>query len=236
MGELRRMTQFKDKSAKVTMANGTEFIPTGLFMYPVLMAADILLYDADFVVVGHDQKQHVELTRDIAIGMNKKYGAKLFKATEPLIPNHGSRIMDLANPTIKMSKSNQNETGTIFLNDKPALAVKKIMGAKTDSLNKVHFDFVKQPGISNLMTIYSCLTDTPLTNIENQYKDKSYGEFKKDLAEIVNKFLVSFQTKYKQFATEINKILKALSASAIKCNKIANTKLDLVYKAIGMRK
>jgi tryptophanyl-tRNA synthetase len=144
--------------------------------------------------------------------------------------------MDLINPTIKMSKSNQNENGTIFLDDKPALAIKKIMSAKTDSLNKVHFDFTKQPGISNLMTIFSCLTDTPLTSIEDQYKDKSYGEFKKDLAEIVNKFLVSFQTKHKQFATEINKILKTLNTNAIKCNKIANAKLDLIYKTIGMRK
>jgi tryptophanyl-tRNA synthetase len=236
MGELNRMTQFKDKSIKVNLANGTEFIPTGLFMYPILMASDILLYDVDFVVVGQDQKQHVELTRDIAIRMNKKYNANLFKETEPLIPKHGAKIMDLVNPTIKMSKSNQNENGTIFLDDDPKIASKKIMAAKTDSLNKVHFDFVNQPGISNLMMIYSCLSDVTLDKLESKYVNKSYGDFKKDLATILSNFLVAFQSKYQKFHKDIKKILDALKTNAYKCNEVANAKLQLVYKTIGLIK
>jgi tryptophanyl-tRNA synthetase len=236
MGELNRMTQFKDKSIKVNLANGTEYIPTGLFMYPVLMAADILMYDVDFVVVGQDQKQHVELTRDISLSMNKKYGVKLFKEVEPLIPKQGAKIMDLVNPVIKMSKSNQNVNGTIFLDDEPNIAIKKIMSAKTDSLNKVHFDLENQPGISNLMMIYSCLTNITLDKLESKYVNKSYGDFKKDLSKLIADFLTDFQSKYQNFHKDIKTILDTLKSNAKKCNELADKKLQLVYETIGMRK
>jgi tryptophanyl-tRNA synthetase len=158
MGELSRMTQFKDKSNKLVAHNGTEYIPVGLFAYPILMAADILLYDVNYVIVGADQKQHVELTRDIASRMNSRYG-NMFTIPQPLIPKQGARIMDLVSPQQKMSKSSINKNGTIFLLDSPEIASKKIMGAKTDSLDQVKYDSTKQPGISNLMVIYSCITN-----------------------------------------------------------------------------
>jgi tryptophanyl-tRNA synthetase len=235
MGELTRMTQFKDKSAKLTLSNKTTTIPTGLFMYPVLMAADILLYDADYVVVGIDQKQHVELTRDLALRINHKYG-NLFKIPEPMIPKTGAKIMDLLNPAIKMSKSNTNEKGTIFLLDKPEVAVAKIMGAKTDSLNKVNYDEQQQPGISNLLTMYSCLTDTSVAKIVHQYHGQNYGVFKKDLAKIVQEFLNDFQKQYHQIINHPTDLFNALQQNAKKCTKIADAKLVSVYKAIGLKK
>jgi tryptophanyl-tRNA synthetase len=235
MGELSRMTQFKDKSAKVTLANGTETIPTGLFMYPVLMAADILLYDADYVVVGVDQKQHVELTRDLAIKMNKKYG-DIFKICEPLIPKTGAKIMDLLNPTIKMSKSNTNENGTIFLLDSSEVATKKIMGSKTDSLNKVNFDEKNQPGISNLLIIYSCLSNEKIPSIVKRFENKNYGEFKKSLVQIVTNFLIDFQKKYQKAIANPASLIKQLQTNAKKCQDISNKKLAQVYQAIGMIK
>jgi tryptophanyl-tRNA synthetase len=235
MGELSRMTQFKDKSAKLTLSNKTTTIPASLFMYPVLMAADILLYDPNYVLVGADQKQHLELTRDIALRMNNKYG-NLFQVPEPMIPKSGAKIMDLINPTIKMSKSNTNENGTIFLLDSPTEAESKIMSAKTDSLNKISYDEKNQPGISNLLTIYSCLSNQKIDNIVKQYENKNYGAFKKDLAKVVGDFLKDFQARYQQIIGDPGKLISILNKNADICTKIANTKLMNVYKAIGLIK
>jgi tryptophanyl-tRNA synthetase len=235
MGELTRMTQFKDKSVKVTASNGTEFIPTGIFLYPILMVADILLYDANYVIVGSDQKQHVELTRDLAERMNKRYG-QIFTVPEPVIPEHGARIMDLINPTIKMSKSNANENGTIFLLDPPEKAVKKIMGAKTDSLNKVRFNPNEQPGVSNLVIIYSCFSNKSIEAIETKYKDADYGIFKKDLALLISDYLKAFQTKYQAAIVQYHVLAKQLEVNAKHCLDITSIKLNQVYRKIGLIK
>jgi tryptophanyl-tRNA synthetase len=227
------MTQYKDKSANLTQANKTTSIPVGLFMYPVLMAADILLYDVDYVVVGIDQKQHLELCNDIAIRMNKKYG-NLFKIPEPMIDKSTAKIMDLKNPSIKMSKSNVDVNGTVFLLDSVEIATKKIMSSKTDSLNKVKFDITNQPGVSNLLTIYSSLSGESIESLENMYKDTDYGQFKKDLAKVLGNFLLDFQTRYHKAFKEFAQIEKHIFDNTKKCNTIANDKIELVKKKIGL--
>ena len=236
IGELNRMTQFKDKSKKFTNANGTDTIPAGLFTYPVLMAADILLYDPEFVPVGSDQKQHMELTQNLAMRMNKKYG-EIFTIPKPYIPKVGARIMDLQNPNIKMSKSTANQNGVIYLLDEPEVARKKIMSAKTDSLNQVKFDVKNQPGVSNLIGIYSALTNLPINEIEKKYKNKNYGDFKKDLADKLVIFLIKIQKNYHDVYKDYEKkIVPILKENAKYLNKIANKKLDLVYKKVGLKK
>jgi len=236
IGELNRMTQFKDKSKKFTNANGTDTIPAGLFTYPVLMAADILLYDPEFVPVGSDQKQHMELTQNLAMRMNKKYG-EIFTIPKPYIPKVGARIMDLQDPNIKMSKSTANQKGVIYLLDEPEVARKKIMSAKTDSLNQVKFDVKNQPGVSNLIGIYSALTNLPINEIEKNYKNKNYGDFKKDLADKLVIFLIKIQKNYHDVYKDYEKkIIPILKANAKYLNKIANKKLDLVYKKVGLEK
>lgn len=235
VGELNRMTQYKDKMQKFTNANGTETVPAGLFTYPVLMAADILLYDADLVPVGSDQKQHLELTRTLASRMNKKYG-ECFKVPEPYIVKTGSRIMDLVDPNIKMSKSNSNEKGTIFLLDDIENARKKIMSAKTDSLNQVKYDTVNQPGVSNLISIYSALTNKTVEEIETTFKNKNYGEFKKALADVVCDTLKVIQNNYQQAVDEYEqKIKPILVTNTKKVNEIANHKLETIYHKIGVK-
>jgi tryptophanyl-tRNA synthetase len=186
-GELSRMTQFKDKSVRLNkMGNGTETIPTGLLIYPTLMAADILLYDTNLVPVGKDQKQHVELTRDIATRFNNKYG-NTFVIPDVYMTEDNPEIMDLKDPTKKMSKSATDKNASIFLFDKPAEVEKKIKSALTDCENKVKYDKIKQPGISNLITIYSCISGMKIKAIEKKYaKVENYGVFKKDLIVIVN--------------------------------------------------
>lgn len=236
IGELNRMTQFKDKSKKFTNANGTDTIPAGLFTYPVLMAADILLYDPEFVPVGSDQKQHMELTQNLAMRMNKKYG-EIFTIPKPYIPKVGARIMDLQDPNIKMSKSTANQKGVIYLLDEPEVARKKIMSAKTDSLNQVKFDVKNQPGVSNLIGIYCALTNLPVMEIEKKYKNKNYGDFKKDLADKLVIFLIKIQKNYHDVYKDYEKkIVPILKENAKYLNKIANKKLDLVYKKVGLEK
>ncbi|MGL4616746.1 MAG: tryptophan--tRNA ligase [Mycoplasmoidaceae bacterium] len=231
LGELNRMNQFKSKSIK--QSNKTETIPTGLLIYPCLMAADILLYDADIVPVGDDQKQHIELTKILADRFNKKYGSKVFKIPEFYPPKVGGKIMDLLQPTFKMSKSNENKKGTIFLLDKIEDVKKKIMGSKTDSLNRVKFDTKNQPGISNLLTIYSSLSGTSIKELEKKYIDKSYGEFKKDLANIVCDFIQDIQNKYKD-AKNDKKINEQLMKNTKICKKEANKKIRKVHKIMGL--
>ncbi|MDD2433849.1 MAG: tryptophan--tRNA ligase [Bacilli bacterium] len=229
MGELKRMTQFKDKSQKLNDSS----INVGLFTYPDLMAADILIYDPKYIPVGEDQKQHVELTRDIAIRMNNKYG-EMFTIPEPLVASEGARIMSLSNPSKKMSKSDETgDKGCIYLLDDPKLAAKKIMSAVTDSEANVKYDVTNKPGISNLMEIYGALSGKTNQEIEAEFKGQNYGVFKSAVADIVVTTLTEIQAKYKQLMAsgEINEIYQQ---GAIKARAIANQKLHKVYRKLGI--
>lgn len=226
MGELQRMTQYKSKTA-----NGETGITAGLFTYPCLMAADILLYDAEYVPVGIDQKQHVELTRNLAERFNHRY-SDTFVLPEPLMASHGQKIYSLQEPTKKMSKSEDNPKGTIDLLDDPKIARKKIMSAVTDSIGIVQYDPKNQPGISNLLTIESCLSNEPIESIVERFKGKGYGEFKKEVGDTVYKFLEQLQEKYRQIIAS-NTIDEVLNQGAEKANYIANKKIRKVYKKVG---
>lgn len=229
MGELSRMTQFKCKST----AQSKGGVDTGLFVYPTLMVADILLYNTAIVPVGKDQQQHVELTRDIAERFNKRYG-NTFEMPDVYVAPVGNKILNLQNPLEKMNKSdNGDNKGTIFLLDDIAVAKKKIMSAKTDSINKVHFDEENQPGISNLMSILSKITDETFESIENRYVGKGYGEFKKEVAEVVGNLLADIQEKYKKYNNEevLNEILKKGAENA---RVVASATLSRATKALGL--
>lgn len=226
MGEASRMTQFKDKSKK------KENIPIGLFTYPVLMAADILLYDADFIPTGIDQKQHVELARDIAIRFNNKYG-ETFIVPKPKISKFGAKIMDLQNPTKKMSKSAENEKGTICLLDEESVIRKKIASAVTDSDGFVKYDPKKKPGISNLLMIYACLKNVSIEEAEAKFNGYNYGSFKGEVADVVVKKLTEIQNKYYRLihSEELDKIL---DEGRDKVTAIAEKKVKEVYKKVGL--
>ena len=228
LGELNRMTQFKDKQA-----HGETNLSGGLYTYPSLMAADILLYDPDYVPVGDDQKQHVELTRDLAIRMNNRYG-DLFKVPEPLIAKTGARIMSLSDPSKKMSKSDETNKGCIYLLDTEKQARKKVMSAVTDSLANVHFDPENQPGIANLMQIMSSLqNDRPFGEIEQEFAGRGYGDFKRAVADEVCAKLNEIQGRYNEIlASDV--IETTLKDGAAKAGVIASAKLAKVQKAIGM--
>lgn len=225
-GELSRMTQFKDKSQK------KESFSAGLLTYPILMAADILTYDVDFVPVGIDQKQHVELARNIAERFNKRYG-NTFKIPEPLISKEGTKIMDLQVPTKKMSKSSESKKGTIGLLDDIDSIRKKIMSATTDSEMIIRFDPVNKPGISNLMNIYSSLTGTSLSDIEKKFCNSNYGEFKKSVADVVVNLVSDIQKRYNEFESnfELDKILDSGREDMI---KISKNKFELMKNKIGL--
>ena len=228
MGELNRMTQFKDKQAK-----GEKNLSGGLYTYPALMAADILLYSPDYVPVGEDQKQHVELTRDVAERMNNRYG-QLFTVPEPLVAKVGARIMSLSDPTKKMSKSDETNKGCIYLLDDLKVARKKVMSAVTDSLGKVHYDPENQPGISNLMQILSSLSnERSFEDIEKEFEGKGYGDFKKAVADAVCAKLEEIQTRYNEIINS-DLIETTLANGAKKASAIASEKLNKVQKAIGM--
>ncbi|MGN0719231.1 MAG: tryptophan--tRNA ligase [Anaerovoracaceae bacterium] len=220
-GELSRMTQFKDKS------KNKESAPTGLFTYPVLMAADILLYDTDIVPVGNDQKQHIELCRDIATRVNNKY-KKTFVIPEGRYLKEGARIMALDDPTKKMSKSAENIHSRISLLDDPAKIKKSIMKATTDSDGVVKFDVENKPGISNLMNIYSVLSGISLEDLEAKYEGKGYGDFKKDLVEVTVEALAPIRSRYEEIrhSEELIEILKdgAQRADAIAQKTMARVK------------
>jgi len=192
MGELERMTQFKDKTQKQDTS-----ITSSLFTYPALMAADIILYDADYVPVGDDQKQHLELARTIATRFNNYYG-DFFTVPEPLIPEVGARIMDLQNPEKKMSKSEENDKGYITMFDDAETIRRKIRSAVTDSVGIISFNAENQPGLANLLTIYASVTDRTIDDIVLQYRDSSYKEFKDDLAEIIVNVLIPIQANYQE--------------------------------------
>lgn len=227
-GELSRMHQFKEKSKK------SDNFTAGLFTYPVLMAADILLYDINYVPVGIDQKQHVEIARDIAERFNNKYG-KTFVIPEPLIKDTGTKIMDLVDPSKKMSKSSVNQKGVIRLLDDSDSIRKKIMSATTDSESIIKFDTVNKPGISNLINIYSALTGINTKQIEEKFKDSNYGTFKKEVAEVVVKEIEEIQKRYEQFINS-DIIDKILDEGAIKTRTLAKEKYENAKNKMGFHR
>ena len=226
MGELSRMTQFKDKSSKMK----EEAIGLGLFAYPVLMAADIVLYDSKVIPVGEDQVQHVELARDLVKRFNNRYGEVLVMPRAE-VNKVGARIMSLSDPTKKMSKSDPK--GDIYLKDEPAVMRKKIMSAVTDMEAHVHYDPEKQPGISNLMTILSCLTGKSFDEIEKEFEGKGYGDFKRAVADAVVNTLEPLQQRAKAII-ESGEVDKVLEKGAKRANEIASQVLVRVQKAIGL--
>ncbi len=225
-GELSRMTQFKDKS------KNKESAPTGLFSYPVLMAADILLYDTDIVPVGNDQKQHIELCRDIAIRINNKY-KKTFVVPDGRFLKEGARIMALDDPTKKMSKSAENIHSRISLLDEPSKIKKSIMKAITDSDGIVKFDVENKPGISNLLNIYSVLSGMTIKELETKYEGKGYGEFKKDLVEIVTESLAPIKERYEQIRHS-DELIQILKEGAKKADAIAQQTMKRVKDNFGL--
>lgn len=226
MGEASRMTQYKDKSKKVTN------IPVGLFTYPILMASDILLYDADYVPTGIDQKQHVELCRDLALRFNNKYG-ETFKVPTPMIPEMGAKIMDLQEPTKKMSKSSANPKGNIFLLDDEKIIRKKIMSAVTDSDMSICYNPETKPGISNLLTIYACMKDISIDEAVTHLKDYNYGNLKKEVADAVVERIIPIQEKYHELINS-EYLDKILDEGRDKTVAIAKKKYDEVIAKVGL--
>ncbi|MDE7264319.1 MAG: tryptophan--tRNA ligase [Anaeroplasmataceae bacterium] len=229
MGELSRMTQYKDKTSKMS-DHGS--IPTGIFIYPALMASDILLYDADYIPVGLDQKQHVELTRDLAIRFNNRY-SETFVVPEPVTPKTGAKISSLSNPEKKMSKS-ESEKGTIYLLEDLAITRKKIMSAVTDCDNQIEFDIEHKPGISNLLTILSALTKKSIDRLVLEYQGVGYGTFKKVVADAVCEEIGQLQKRVKEIQ-DSNIIDKILEDGANKASYLARKKLSKVYRKIGLK-
>ena len=230
IGELSRMTQYKSKKEK----QGKDGIDLGLLIYPALMAADILLYDAEIVPVGSDQKQHIEITRDLGERFNKRYG-KTFKLPEYYIPEVGAKIMNLQNPNEKMSKSSpKNDKGTIFILDDIKVTKKKIMSAVTDTDNKIVFDEENKPGISNLLSIYSRVTNIEIKELEQIFKNSSYKDFKESLANEIEKFILPIQEKYKKYrySSELYSILEKGRENA---KVYASKKLNEVRNKIGLK-
>lgn len=228
IGELERMTQYKDKSSK------QESVGAGLLVYPPLMVADIVLYDAQFVPVGDDQKQHIELTRDFVDRFNARYGESILVKPEGIFPKAGGRVMSLQDPTSKMSKSDANPKAYISMLDDPKVITKKIKGAVTDSLGIVQYDKKNQPAIANLLEMYSVLIDESIDSIVARYEGQGYGKFKGDLAELVVSVLEPIQKRYEELLAgdELDKILEE---GAIKASEVANRTLARMEKAIGLK-
>lgn len=227
IGELERMTQFKDKKVKQVAG-----VSAGLLTYPSLMAADILLYDANLVPVGVDQKQHLELTRNLAERFNTKYG-DTFAVPEPYIAKTGAKIMSLTEPEKKMSKSDENPKSYISLLDELPVIMKKIKSAVTDSDATIKYDLENKPGISNLLTIYSCISGMTITEIEAKYENSNYAEFKNDLANVVANEIEPIQKRYNELinSKELDEILDQGRDYA---NYLANRKLSKVYNKVGL--
>lgn len=225
MGQLNRMIQYKEKS------DGKDFVSVGLFDYPALMAADILLYGTTEVPVGEDQKQHVELTRDAAERFNSKYG-QTFVMPTPVIPKEGGRVMSLVDPLKKMSKSDPNPNGAVGLLENPVSTRKKIMSAVTDSGSEVKYDWENKPGISNLLEILSQFSDIPIPELEKRFAGQNYGQFKTAVADEVEKFLTGFQQKYAEISGS-GKLGTILKEGAQKAYRLSHPKLLGVYKKVG---
>ncbi len=225
MGEMQRMTQFKDKSLK-----NPKSVNVGLFNYPILMASDILLYQSDLVPVGEDQKQHLELTRNIAEKFNRDFG-NCFKVPEPLIAKVGARVMGLDDPKVKMSKSHKGANHAIFLLDEPNIIVKKIKKAATDSMGVIAFD-EKREGVFNLLNIYMLLSDESPENIEERFKNKGYGDFKKELAEVVIQSLKPIQERYKEISDD--EVKAVLNGGVEKARPLARATYQKAKELMGL--
>ncbi|WP_305861692.1 tryptophan--tRNA ligase [Helicobacter pylori] len=225
MGEMQRMTQFKDKSLK-----NPKSVNVGLFNYPILMASDILLYQSDLVPVGEDQKQHLELTRNIAEKFNRDFG-NCFKVPEPLIAKVGARVMGLDDPKVKMSKSHQGANHAIFLLDEPDIIVKKIKKAATDSMGVIAFD-EKREGVFNLLNIYMLLSDESPENIEERFKNKGYGDFKKELAEVMIQALKPIQERYKEISDD--EVKAVLNGGTEKARPLARATYQKAKELMGL--
>lgn len=228
MGELSRMTQFKDKSAK-----HEDNINAGLFTYPVLMAADILLYQSHLVPVGADQKQHLEIARDIAERFNNAYGPA-FVIPDPYIPKAGARVMSLQDPTQKMSKSDPNPNGYIAIMDEPALILKKFKRAVTDSDGEIRFDPAMKPGVSNLLALFTTFTGMDLEAAEAHFAGKGYGHLKTEVAEAVIAELTPLQVKYTQLQADPGYLRKIVTEGAAKARVRASATLNDVYNRVGL--
>jgi tryptophanyl-tRNA synthetase len=228
-GEASRMTQFKDKSQK----SGADRINVGLFTYPILQAADILLYQPDFVPVGEDQRQHVELTRDIAQRFNSKY-KEIFNIPKPEIIKSLAKINDLQDPTAKMSKSASSMAGVIELLDSPEVTLKKFKSSVTDDGKEVKFDEKAKPGISNLLTIHSALSGKSVSDLENEFSGKGYGDFKTAVAEVVIAKLEPIGKRTRELMDDPAELSRVLSNGAQKANEVASTTLKAAYSAIGL--
>ena len=227
-GEASRMTQFKDKSAK----GGAERATVGLFTYPILQAADILIYQADRVPVGEDQRQHLELTRDLAGRFNHRFG-KTFRLPEPFIVKETAKIGDLQDPTAKMSKSASTPAGIIELLDDPKVSAKKVRSAVTDSGREVVFDHENKPGVSNLLTIYAALTGRKIAEIEGEYAGRGYGDFKKDLADLVVEFVTPFREKTLAYLDDPAQLDAILAAGAERARAVTAPTLARVFDRLG---
>ncbi|GAA8540040.1 tryptophan--tRNA ligase [Helicobacter pylori] len=225
MGEMQRMTQFKDKSLK-----NPKSVNVGLFNYPILMASDILLYQSDLVPVGEDQKQHLELTRNVAEKFNRDFG-NCFKVPEPLIAKVGARVMGLDDPKVKMSKSHKGANHAIFLLDEPDIIVKKIKKATTDSMGVIAFD-EKREGIFNLLNIYMLLSDESPEKIEERFKNKGYGDFKKELAEVMIQALKPIQERYQEISYD--EVKAVLNCGAEKARPLARATYQKAKELMGL--
>lgn len=230
MGELNRMTQFKDKSQK----HETN-INVGLYDYPVLMAADILLYQSELVPVGADQKQHLELTRDLAKRFNNRFKQDIFKIPEPFIPEttSGGRIMSLQDPTSKMSKSDENKNNIIGLLDDPKMIIKKFKKAQTDSGSEIHYDLDNKPGVSNLLTIYSVISGLSIPEVEKHFEGKMYGHLKVELGELVAEYLRPIQEEFYRIRENETELKAILKQGAEHAQAKAQQTLKAVHEAIG---
>ncbi|GAA7511080.1 tryptophan--tRNA ligase [Helicobacter pylori] len=225
MGEMQRMTQFKDKSLK-----NPKSVNVGLFNYPILMASDILLYQSDLVPVGEDQKQHLELTRNVAEKFNRDFG-DCFKVPEPLIAKVGARVMGLDDPKVKMSKSHKGANHAIFLLDEPDVIVKKIKKAATDSIGVIEFDETRE-GVFNLLNIYMLLSDENPEKIEERFKNKGYGDFKKELAEVVIQSLKPIQERYREISDD--EVKAVLNCGAEKARPLARATYQKAKELMGL--
>lgn len=228
-GEASRMTQFKDKSQR----QGADAASVGLFTYPMLMASDILLYQADAVPVGEDQRQHVELTRDLAIRFNSRFG-ETFTVPEAQIQKGTAKIFDLQDPTAKMSKSAESEVGLIKVLDAPAVTRKKIMRAVTDADGEIRYDREAKPGVSNLLTIYSVLTGRMVESIEREFAGRGYGDLKKGLAEVVEETFAPVRARTEELLGDRAELDRLLAGAADRANEVASTTLARVYDAMGI--
>lgn len=226
-GELNRMTQFKDKSA------GRDSVSAGLFDYPVLMAADILLYDTEEVPVGDDQRQHVELTRDLAIRFNHRFG-ETFVVPKATFPEVGARIMDLQNPTRKMSKSEESPQGTVLVLDPPDVVMKKVKSAVTDSGTEIRHDPEEKPGVSNLLALYAAATGATIPKAEAEFEGMGYGALKQQVGEAIVEFLRPVQERFAALAADPAEVDRRLAAGAEAAEAIAGRVLDRARKASGL--